>query len=151
MMNFLFVRAACGLGIPPSWVKRLPFYVHERITHCLRDSFLKIKNSIVTCFACRERNKCVVHTWPVLTRHFISLTVKRAHNSDGPYWASSCYALTTHGFLTDQHPTAAEINSRSPHLHAITTGERVRTPYVNSACMYGLRAITWHSHGDFTL
>jgi hypothetical protein len=28
--------------------------------------------------------------------------------------------------------TATEINSRSPHLHALTTCERVRTPYVSS-------------------
>jgi hypothetical protein len=36
-------------------------------------------------------------------------------------------------------------------LHALTTGERVRTPYVSSACMYCLRTLTWLSHGDLTL
>lgn len=28
------------------------------------------------------------------------------------------------------------------HLHALTTCERVRTPYVSSTCKYGLRTIT---------
>jgi hypothetical protein len=44
------------------------------------------------------------------------------------------------GRLYIYHPTVAEINSRSPHLHAL-----VRTPYVSSACKY------WQSHGDLTL
>ena len=109
----------------------LALCVHERKTHCLRESFLKIKNSNVTCFACRERKKWIVHTWPVLTRHFISLIVKSAHNSGEPYWASSCYV-----FLTDQHPTAAEINSRSPHLHALTTGERASKNTVREQRVY---------------
>jgi len=47
-------------------------------------------------------------------------------------------------------PTAARINSRSSHLHALRMGEQISTPYV-SKCKYCLRLLTWQSHVDLTL
>ena len=107
MKNFLCVRAACGLRIHSSTDDALPLYVHERITHCLRESFKKYP--IITCSACRAHNKCVTRAWSVLTRHFLSSTVQIAH--------------TTYADLTEQ--------VRAPHLQrmvcAVTSGRNKLT------------------------
>ena len=134
-----------------------------RVTHCLRESFFF--NTIATWSACYAWNKCVVRAssvprlcvvcaWFVLTRHFLSSTVQKRHRTR----ADSTYpTLTTHGLSIDQHPTAAENNSRSPHLH----GEQVRTPYVlwtyNAWCAHcttpnsGRNKLMFTAHGDLTL
>jgi len=58
--------------------------------------------------------KCAVRAYLALPQ---SNCPKNAINTGGPYRASACSALTTHGVRTEQHPTAAEKNVRSPHLH----------------------------------
>jgi len=68
------------------------------------------------------RCKCVVG---LLGTFSVQLSKKRTELE--PCQASTCSALTTHGVRTEQHPKAAEINLRSPHLHALKTDERIRT------------------------
>jgi len=76
--------------------------VHERITHCICESFF---NPIYTCSECRAQYKCVVRKWFVLTRHFLSC-LKSAHNLVGPYQAITVCALTN----TQQRPKQTHIH-----------------------------------------
>jgi hypothetical protein len=77
----------------------------------------------------------------------VSAVVGAAFQGSGSFdfWEASI------GCLYIYRPTVVKINSCSPHLHALTTGEQVRTPYVSSASKYCLRTLTWQLHGDFTL
>jgi len=152
MRNVLCVRAACGPRIHPQYGLRA-WPVRPRAHNALV-TFTSLFKPVVTCSACRARNKFVVHAWlvrgPCLLSTF-SVQMSKKRTELEPYQASTCSALRTHGVRTDHNPTAAEINSRTPPLHALTTEERVRTPYVISACKYCLRKLTWQSHGDLTL
>jgi len=131
---------------------------------------LCFKNPIVTCSACRARYMCVVCALPMLTRHFLiqlsnkhpELRQTSALTTPNSVWnqrtftaparrASENTVRASQLQFTDQHPTTVEIDSRSTHLHALTTGKLVRTPYVSSACKYCPRRLSWQLNGDRTL
>ena len=116
--TFSAFNLRAGYGFTQVRVTRLPC----TSTSAWRTASASIffKNPIVTWSACRARNKCTVRPWSVLIRHFLSSS---GQNPGWPYLASTRSALITHGVRTDQHPTAAKIKSRSPHLR----GKRVRT------------------------
>ena len=159
-----------GYGFTPVRVTHVPSTANERTTHWLRESFKFFPRSLALrtahlARACCARDKCVVCAYPALHQFYCPMSTQ---NWRGPYRVSTCSALTTHVVRTDicsiykrdfwrtsegrsiypPPPTLGGKNSRSSHFHALTTCEWVRTPYVSSTCKYGLRTITWQSHGD---
>ena len=130
--TFSAFNLRAGYGFTQVQVTRLPCTSTSAWRTASASIFLK--NPIVTWSAWRARNKCTVRPWSVLIRHFLSSS---RQNPGWPYLASTRSALITHGVrTTDQHPTAAKIKSRSPHLR----GKRVRTPYAlrtyNAQCAH---------------
>jgi len=94
MQNFLSVRVACGIRIHPSSGDARALYVHERITHCSRES-LKIPLSLVG-------NKCVVCACSVLTQHIIISTVQK--RTELRRTVPSEYVLRTYNARCEHRP-----------------------------------------------
>ena len=63
---------------------------------------------------------------------------KSAHNSGGSYRASKSSELTTHGARTDQHPTAADINSALKHVWTVEL-RKCRVSTDNALITYAAR------------
>ena len=151
----LSLRSGC-VRATPVCVTCVPGTANERTTPWLRASFKG------------ARDKCVVRAYSPLPQFSYPMSTQ---NSRAPYRVSTYNARCSHWFMqyiVSSVEWAASWGSNSwdfwrtsecrpiytpssSHVHAFTTCEWVRTPYVSSTCKYDLRAITWQPHGDRTL